>query len=88
MGVRAKQPAAIFSTLELGKAWIHQHGLEGTLTWYPLDMSAYAWVVAQGRFKPKPEAPTPQFLAGFSSAYQPHHHYGPADPPESPGLAQ
>ncbi|WP_439648846.1 DUF7710 domain-containing protein [Deinococcus betulae] len=75
MGARAKQPAAVFSTLELGEAWAQQHGLEGMLTWYPLDMSVYEWVVAQGRFSSWPETPTPQFLAGFSSASQPHHHY-------------
>ncbi len=83
MGVWAKQPAAVFTTLERGEAWVREHRLEGMLTWYPLDMGAYDWVVAQGRFRSKPEQPTPEFLAGFSSAYQPHHHYENSEPPRT-----
>jgi hypothetical protein len=70
-----RQPAAVFSTLELGEAWVKEHGFEGMLTWYPLDVSAYDWAVQTGRFKPKPEPLPKSRLAGFSSAYQPHVHF-------------
>lgn len=80
MGLWAQHPAAVFTTLEKGEAWVREHGLQGMLTWYPLDISAYDWVVAEGKFKPKSEPPTPKFLAHFSSAYQSHRHYENKDP--------
>ncbi|MEF2279463.1 hypothetical protein V3W47_14260 [Deinococcus sp. YIM 134068] len=80
MGLWAQHPAAVFTTLEKGEAWVREHGLQGMLTWYPLDMSAFDWAVARGSFKPKTKQQTPEFLAGFSSASQPHHHFQNADP--------
>jgi len=73
LGAHARQPAAVFSTLELGEAWVRKQGFEGLLTWYPLDMSAYDWAVQTGRFKPKPLPRS--VLAGFTSATQPHQHF-------------
>ena len=80
MGVRANHLAAVFSTLKKGEVWVRQHRLEGMLTWYPLDVSAYDWVMARGDLEPKSEHTSPEFLAAFSSAYQPHHHFENEDP--------
>ncbi|MFB9995179.1 hypothetical protein ACFFLM_24850 [Deinococcus oregonensis] len=75
LDAQARQPAAVFSTLELGEVCVRKHGFEGMLTWYPLDVSAYDWAVQTGRFKPRP-APLPRsVLAGFTSAAQPHEHF-------------
>ncbi|GBF04402.1 hypothetical protein DAERI_010574 [Deinococcus aerius] len=81
MGLRAQHPAAVFTTLEKGEAWVRKHGLEGMLTWYPLDVSVFDWVVAKGKFRPKLHQQTPEFLAQFSSASQPHRHYENPEPP-------
>ncbi|MDB5046780.1 MAG: hypothetical protein JWQ08_2830, partial [Deinococcus sp.] len=75
LGDRARQSAAVFSTFELGEAWVKEQGFEAMLTWYPLDMSAYDWAVQTGRFKPKPEPLPKGVLAGFTSAAQPHEHF-------------
>jgi hypothetical protein len=80
MGVQARQPAAVFASLEAGEAWVRQHRLEGMLTWYPLDISVYDWAVERGNFRPSgPHHETAAFRASFSSASQPHHHYEPDD---------
>lgn len=79
MGLGAQHPAAVFTSLGAGEAWVSEHDVKGTLTWYPLDLSVYDWVVAQGKLKPKPDHRAPSFLARFSSAYQPHHHYQDGD---------
>lgn len=80
MGLGAEHPAAVFTTRERGEAWVLEHGLAGSLTWYPLDISVYDWVIGEGKLKPKPGHQTPKFRARFSSAYQPHHHYENDDP--------
>lgn len=80
MGLGAQHPAAVFTTRALGEAWVRKHSLAGSLTWYPLDSSVYDWLVDEGKFKPKSGQATAKFLARFSSAYQPHHHYENDDP--------
>jgi hypothetical protein len=45
LGAHARQPAAVFSTLELGEAWVRKQGFDGLLTCSPLDVSAYDWAV-------------------------------------------
>jgi hypothetical protein len=76
MGVNARHPAAVFTTLVLGERWVREHRLDGMLTWYPLDLSAYDWAIMKGVFKPnKPHQQTEAFMGSFSSAAQPHHHY-------------
>ncbi len=75
-GSNAQFPSAVFSTRELADGWIRQRGLSGTLTQYPLDISALDWAVQQGFFRPsKPEHSAPKFVQSFTSASQPHHHY-------------
>ena len=75
-GSGAQFPAAVFSSRELGDAWIRQNGLSGTLTQYPLDISALDWSIQQGFFQPtKPYHVEPRFKQSFTSASQAHHHY-------------
>ena len=69
-------PAAVFSARERAEAWIEGHHLSGTLTKYPVDVSAYDWAVESGVFRPKrPDQSEPRFIGRFSSASQEHYHY-------------
>ena len=75
-GPRNHFPSGIFGTREQAEAWINAHGLEGTLTKYPVGVSAYDFAVQQGHFQPrKPEHSAAAFIATFSSATQDHYHY-------------
>lgn len=72
-GHNSSFPSAVFSSYENAEQWIKQHRLSGTLTAYPLDVSAYDWAVDSGYFKPKSEKDTSaKFIAQFSSAYLKH----------------
>ncbi|HEY2518051.1 MAG TPA: hypothetical protein VGI39_44580 [Polyangiaceae bacterium] len=74
-GANAGFPSAIFSTRESAERWIEARGLTGTLTWYPVDESAYDWAIRNDRFTPKKEAHrTAEFIAKFSSTKD-HYHY-------------
>ncbi len=70
-------PAGVFSTVEKAEVWIAEQRLSGTLTWYPLDVSVYEWVVEVKRYwKPeRDEQASPEFIQRFSSAYTGHYHY-------------
>jgi hypothetical protein len=67
---------AVFSTIETADEWIARVGASGTLTRYPLDVSVYDWVIAEGYWTPKrDDQRTPEFIQRFTSAYTGHHHY-------------
>ncbi len=69
-------PAAVFTTRERAEEWIAKHEVSGTLTWYPLDVAVYEWVIARGYWQPKKDYQTePKFIQRFSSAYAEHEHY-------------
>lgn len=75
-GNSAAFPSAIFSSYEKAEQWIQLHQLSGTLTVYPLDISAYDWAVEKQYFKPKSEKDKSAiFMSKFSSAYQEHWHF-------------
>lgn len=75
-GVQSPLPSGIFSTQEEANAWIQTRLLSGTLTEYPVGISAYDWAVKKGYFSPqKPAHTQPQFIQSFSSATQKHFHY-------------
>ena len=75
-GPRNHFPSGVFATREQAEAWIEMHRLEGTLTKYPVGISAYDFAIQQGHFTPrKPEHSSPAFIANFSSATQDHYHY-------------
>lgn len=69
-------PSALFSERKLAEEWITQHKLTGTLTAYPVDISAYQWCLENDYFTPKKEShSSAEFIANFSSASQEHYHY-------------
>jgi hypothetical protein len=69
-------PSGVFASREKAEKWIQHYGLSGTLTAYPIDMSAYDWAIAAGHFVPKREDQRgPEFIQRFSSASQEHYHY-------------
>jgi hypothetical protein len=75
-GLRNPFPSAVFSTFEAANEWIKTNALSGTLTKYPVDISAYDWAIMTGRFKPKKEShTTAEFIANYSSGSQEHYHY-------------
>jgi hypothetical protein len=73
-GTAGQFPSGVFSTRELAETWIRSNCLSGVLTSYPLDIGVYDWAVKEGFYRPK-EAPDPQRVGKFSSAYQEHYHY-------------
>ena len=74
-GLGGTFPAAVFRTKEAGDVWIKANGVQGILTEYPLDMSAYDWCIAKGYFTPESEEQTlPKFKQQFSHAAQDHYH--------------
>src|SRR5205807_5087901 len=76
MGAGARLPSAVFASKEAAEAWIHLNQLDGLLTEYPVDKSAYDWAVENGHFKPvKPEQRTSRFIGSFTSAALRHEHY-------------
>jgi hypothetical protein len=69
-------PSAVFSSVDRADEWIAKHGLSGVLTWYPIDVPVYEWVIAKGWWQPKKEHQTePTFIQRFSSASAEHFHY-------------
>jgi hypothetical protein len=76
IGTNGTFPAGVFSTRETAEAWITSSRVLGTLTRYPIDLSAYDWCLQYGFFKPKrAEQRAPEFIQKFSSASQDHFHY-------------
>lgn len=70
-------PSAVFSSKELAVAWIDRHGLSGTVTEMPVDVSAYDHAIQNNLFTPKkPKEFEPDFMARFSSRLW-HDHFGP-----------
>src|SRR5262245_41023390 len=68
--------SAVCSSVEKADAWIARHELSGVLTWYPIDVPVYEWVIAKGWWQPKKAHQTePTFIQRFSSASAEHYHY-------------
>jgi hypothetical protein len=75
-GERSAFPSAVFNSVEKAEEWIAKRGLSGVLTWYPIDVPVYDWIIAKGWWQPKKEHETePAFIQQFSSASQEHYHY-------------
>jgi hypothetical protein len=74
-GTKANFPSGVFTSRENAEEWITEHNLDGTLTLYPLDQSAYDHAIANGWFNPKsPHQKLPDFIQRFTSASQEHYH--------------
>lgn len=75
-GSNSSFPSGIFTTRELAEAWIESHHLNGTLTEYPVDISAYDHAIEKNWFTPKSDGhQQPLFIQRFTSASQDHYHY-------------
>jgi len=75
-GDKGRFPSGVFSTRERGEGWIKANRLSGTLTEYPVDISAYDWALENGNFKPKrDDQRSAEFIQNFSDASQAHEHY-------------
>ncbi|MDC1142096.1 hypothetical protein OAU50_03320 [Planctomycetota bacterium] len=74
-GANMNFPSGVFSTRERAEEWIQDKRLTGTLTRYPVDVSAYDHSIANGTFRPKgPQHETPEFIGKFSGG-EVHFHY-------------
>lgn len=62
-GSGGRFPSGVFTTVAAAEAWITKNKLNGTLTWYPLDVGVYEWVTEiKDYWKPKREdQKTPEF---------------------------
>jgi len=75
-GARSQFPSGIFSSVANAETWIRSKALTGTLTQYPIDISAYEWALNNRYFTPrKPEQESAEFIGRFSDASQEHYHY-------------
>jgi hypothetical protein len=75
-GVKAQFPSGVFTERAKAEDWIRRHGLNGTLTAYPVDIGTYDWAVSAGHFSPKrDDQRSAEFIQRFSSATQEHYHY-------------
>jgi hypothetical protein len=70
-------PAAVFTSKEKAVEWVEAHGLSGTITEMPVDISAYDHAIQNKLFTPKkPKEFEPEFMGRFSSRLW-HDHFGP-----------
>ncbi len=75
-GVNSRFGNAVFTDINIAKAWIKKYKLSGIVTLYPLDISIYDWAIESGFFKPKePKHLLPDFIEKFTSASQEHYHF-------------
>lgn len=75
-GANARFPAAIFSSAEQARIWIHEAKLSGVLTRYPVDVGVYDWAIENQLFKVTDEKHmTPYFIERFTSAGMTHFHF-------------
>lgn len=74
-GEHSRLPAGIFTTREAAEAWIRERGPSGTLSEFPVDVSAYDHALREGLFTPKkPHELTAAFMADFSPRLY-HDHW-------------
>jgi len=73
----ANFPSAVFSCEKTAREWIEHNNCIGTLTQYPVDISAYDFAVQNGYFEPKKEHHSDKdFIARFTNANNKHFHFG------------
>lgn len=76
VGDTARQPSAVFTTLENAQAWIERRKLSGVVTEYPLDVPVIEWAVAEGFYSPRPGDENDRWkIQTFTSAAQRHYHH-------------
>ncbi len=76
MGSKALHPSAVFESQSDTESWIVENKLTGTLTKYPVNVTVYDCVIANGYWKPsQPWHGTPKHIGNFFSAYMEHYHF-------------
>ena len=76
-GKKSHFPSGVFEEKARAEAWINKHKLTGTLTQYPVNISAYDWAVETAMFEPKKDKEqSSEFIGRFTSGSQEHYHYG------------
>lgn len=75
-GDQIQFPSAVFEDKNKAELWIKQFSLCGTLTKYPVNVSAYDWALEHNLFKIKKEhQKTPDFVGCFTAGFIDHEHY-------------
>ena len=75
-GDGAKLASGVFSDRASAEAWIHERGMTGLLTRYPLGTGVFEWAVSEGLFTPKRDHhSSASFVQRFTSAAMEHYHY-------------
>jgi len=69
-------PSGVFSSEDKARAWIRRYSLKGTLTQYPIDLSAYDYATQNGFFTPKNKHHfDDEFVGRFTNANNQHYHF-------------
>lgn len=69
-------PSGVFEDKAKAELWIKRYSLSGTLTQYPVNISAYDWALEHGLFIAKKEhQKTPDFIGRFTAGFIWHDHY-------------
>lgn len=75
-GFESRYPSAVFSSEKMARNWIEKNAAIGTLTQFPLDISAYDFAQGNGYFSPTlPRHFEPTFISNFSNANNVHFHF-------------
>jgi len=79
-GAGSRFTSGVFATRAQGEEFINRYRLTGTLTKYPVGISAYDWSIQAKLFEPKKaEHCEAEFIQRYTSASQEHYHYDPND---------
>ncbi len=79
-GAGCRFTSGVFASRAQAEEFINRYRLTGTLTKYPVGVSAYDWAIQENLFTPKkPEHYEANFIQRFTDASQEHYHYDPDD---------
>jgi hypothetical protein len=75
-GAGGRFTSGVFASQAQAEAFIERYRLAGTLTKYPVGISAYDWALQEKLFEPKqPQHYEAGFIQRFTTACQEHYHY-------------
>lgn len=68
--------SGVFLSQERAEQWVAHGRLSGTLTYYPIDVSAYEWAVQRRHFRPKKQEHSQiEFIENFACGWWHDHYY-------------
>jgi len=80
-GAGGRLTSGVFASRLQAEEFIELYRLTGTLTKYPVGVSAYDWAIQEKLFEPKkPEHYEAGFIQRFTTASQEHYHYEEGQP--------